>query len=89
MKPLHERQSRLRFCILPGFGVGPDFKAPPPPTVSSFTAEPAKDATGLRWKSGEDIAQDWWTVFRSPQLDALIMESKIRGARYWRRAGFP
>ena len=61
--------------LVSGCTVGPDFKAPPPPTVSSFTAEPAKDATGLRWKSGEDIAQDWWTVFRSPQLDALIKES--------------
>jgi len=62
-------------CLLSGCTVGPDFKAPPPPTVSSFTAEPAKDATGLGWRSGEDIAQDWWTVFRSPQLDALIKES--------------
>ncbi|HWY64987.1 MAG TPA: efflux transporter outer membrane subunit [Rhizomicrobium sp.] len=62
-------------CLVSGCTVGPDFKTPPPPTVSSFTAEPAKDATGLRWKSGEDIAQDWWTVFRSPQLDALIKEA--------------
>jgi NodT family efflux transporter outer membrane factor (OMF) lipoprotein len=63
--------------VLAGCTVGPDFKAPSPPQVSRFTAETnqAKDAAQLRWRAGEDIAQDWWTIFRSPQLDALIKEA--------------
>lgn len=62
---------------LAGCTVGPDFKAPPPPPVSSFTADSgeAGNAAKLRLQAGQDIAADWWKIFRSPQLDALIKEA--------------
>lgn len=66
------------FTALAGCTVGPDFKAPPPPAVSSFTPDPVRTASDLRWQAGQDIAADWWTVFRSPQLDALIKEAFAR-----------
>jgi len=55
--------------------MGPDFKAPAAPSASGFSAEPMKDTVGLHWQRGQDIAADWWTIFHSPQLDALIKDA--------------
>lgn len=62
---------------LAGCMVGPDFKTPSPPSVSSFTPNSgeAGNETNVRLRAGQDIAADWWTIFRSPQLDALIKEA--------------
>ena len=60
---------------LAGCTMGPDFKTPAAPTVSGLSGEPLKDAAGLHWQAGQDIAADWWRIFRSPQLDALIKDA--------------
>lgn len=62
--------------------VGPNFKAPKAPDTSGFTAPnelPAETkATTLpggstqRFVDGLDIQGQWWTLFQSPELDALI-----------------
>ncbi|HWU54027.1 MAG TPA: efflux transporter outer membrane subunit [Rhizomicrobium sp.] len=67
----------LACCLLTGCTVGPDFSAPPPPKVSSFTAgaSPDQAAQNPNWRTGQDISAQWWTVFQSPQLDALIKDA--------------
>ena len=64
-----------------GCAVGPDFKAPPAPRVSGYTREApaptvatAGNAAGpvQRFESGAGIPADWWRLFHSESLDALI-----------------
>jgi len=69
--------------LLTGCSVGPDFKAPVPPNVSNFRAAndrglvglPSTTGKELSWSVGQDISAQWWTIFRSPQLDALVKEA--------------
>ena len=67
-----------------GCVAGPNFKTPAAPDVKSYNAEPidhavatpgvaAGDAQTL--KSGADLQGDWWTLFHSQDLDALIVEA--------------
>ena len=67
-----------------GCTVGPDFKTPPAPSVMSFTPEPlpamtaSTDLTGgdaQHFVMGRDIAAQWWSVFHSDALNALIEQS--------------
>jgi NodT family efflux transporter outer membrane factor (OMF) lipoprotein len=62
---------------LPGCAVGPDFHSPPAPDVRLTPAAlpPATMAAGgvaQRFNPGADIAGDWWNLYRSPELNALI-----------------
>ena len=66
---------------LAGCAAGPDFKRPEPPqdgkyvpgTLQVETAvAPVTGGAAQRFDIGKDIPYDWWTLFRSPQLDALI-----------------
>lgn len=70
---------------LAGCAAGPDFQKPAPPRVSAYTRRPlpaetaaAPGVTGgeaQRFQTGAEIAADWWTLFHSPQLDALVAEA--------------
>ena len=72
-------------CLLAaGCAVGPDFEKPAPPSVSAYTAQPltttaaTPNVTGGEAQSlvqSGDIPADWWTLFHSAPLDALIAES--------------
>ena len=73
-------------CVLPlaGCAVGPNFKKPAAPDVSGYTAQPlqATSATAQvaggesqRFDVGADLSGDWWTLFHSRQLNALIGEA--------------
>ena len=70
-----------------GCAVGPDFKRPAPPVVSGYTREPltttvaspnVQAGEAQRFSNGTDLPGDWWTVFHSPPLDALIEQSLTR-----------
>jgi NodT family efflux transporter outer membrane factor (OMF) lipoprotein len=70
--------------LLAGCTVGPDFRKPPAPDVGGYTAQPlattasAPDVAGgdaQRFVEGSDIPGDWWTLFHSRPLNALIEES--------------
>jgi NodT family efflux transporter outer membrane factor (OMF) lipoprotein len=64
--------------------VGPDFRRPDAPTVSSYTetppaaqieSVPAAGGAGVaqRFTAGE-LPAEWWTLFRSEALDGLVRE---------------
>jgi NodT family efflux transporter outer membrane factor (OMF) lipoprotein len=64
-----------------GCAVGPDFKKPAAPDIKSVTADPLSttaatpNVTGgeaQRFVEGADISADWWTLFKSDDLNALI-----------------
>jgi NodT family efflux transporter outer membrane factor (OMF) lipoprotein len=70
--------------VLTSCAVGPDFKVPASPDVNGYTKEPlaprtsrANQATGLsqHFAPGRDIPQEWWTLFKSRALDALIKQA--------------
>ena len=70
--------------LLSSCAVGPDFRAPAAPEITRYTREPlasrtsAADATGgqpQQFEPGRDIPQQWWTLFKSPALNALIEQS--------------
>ena len=71
----------LSCLVMAGCAVGPDFKRPEPPTVTRYTQgeEPVKTVTAegqaQRFEHGGEIAADWWHLYRSPKLDALIKEA--------------
>jgi NodT family efflux transporter outer membrane factor (OMF) lipoprotein len=68
--------------ILTGCAAGPDFKRPEAPKVTSYTVQPlAKDTVATpeslqgeaqHFVASKDIPFDWWKLFQSPQLNALI-----------------
>jgi NodT family efflux transporter outer membrane factor (OMF) lipoprotein len=68
-------------ALLAGCAVGPNFKKPAAPPVSTYTPAPLS-TTGAttnvsggeaqRFVAGGDIAGDWWTLFHSKQLNDLI-----------------
>lgn len=75
----------LAALLLPlaGCAVGPDFKKPADPPVSDYTSHPAAvtvatDIPGgnaQHFVKGADIAADWWTLFHSKPLNALIEQA--------------
>src|SRR5665213_2383966 len=71
-------------ALMTGCAVGPDFRTPAAPKVNRYTARPlpAKLAStpvaggeAQRFVNGGDIPADWWTLFHSPALNALIERS--------------
>jgi NodT family efflux transporter outer membrane factor (OMF) lipoprotein len=64
--------------------VGPDFAPPPAPPVAGYTSDtpPAPTVTAdvrggaaQTFVVGRDIPGDWWKVFHSKEIDALIAEA--------------
>jgi NodT family efflux transporter outer membrane factor (OMF) lipoprotein len=63
--------------------VGPDFLHPAPPEITRYTREPmvhtsATDvASGQRqvFLPGREIPEQWWALFKSPRLNALIEQA--------------
>ena len=70
--------------LLASCAVGPDFLHPAAPDVAGYTREPlaprtaSTDAPGGRsqhFVAGRDIPQEWWALFKSPALNALVSQS--------------
>src|SRR6202790_3060626 len=64
-----------------GCAVGPDFFHPAAPEITRYTREPLAPRTSSadvaagqsqRFIAGRDIPKEWWAVFKSPALNALI-----------------
>ncbi|MGE5063161.1 MAG: efflux transporter outer membrane subunit [Myxococcales bacterium] len=70
--------------------VGPNFKAPAPPPVSSFTQEAQAQTTtatpgipggqAQHLIPGADIPAEWWTMFHSRRLNDLIEQALAHNA---------
>lgn len=69
---------------LAGCAIGPDFERPALPTASGYTRTPlpastaAADVAGgkaQRFVMGDAITAQWWKLFGSPQLNALIEQA--------------
>ena len=67
-----------------GCAVGPDFHPPAPPDINDYargslaiTTESADVAAGeaQRLIAGGEVPFDWWTLFRSPGLNALVVQA--------------
>ena len=69
--------------VLAGCAAGPDFKAPASPRANGYLlhapgATVAADAAGgdaQTFEVGADIPGDWWTLFHSPALSALVAQA--------------
>jgi NodT family efflux transporter outer membrane factor (OMF) lipoprotein len=66
--------------------VGPDFEAPKPPSVTRYTSpgeatatvassDPGRAVPTQAIALGEKVAADWWTLFRSSDLDVLVKQA--------------
>jgi NodT family efflux transporter outer membrane factor (OMF) lipoprotein len=57
--------------------VGPNFKPPAEPTVTRYISpgETSASMTGQTVALGEKVTADWWTLFRSPDLDQLVKQA--------------
>jgi len=72
--------------VLAGCAVGPDFEHPAGPDVSRYTREPLASRTSStdvkfgqsqHFVNGHDIPADWWRVFHSRPLNALVEKSLV------------
>jgi NodT family efflux transporter outer membrane factor (OMF) lipoprotein len=84
LPPPHSRRALTIAAVaglLAGCAVGPDYSRPQLPASNGYSAVPLPSATASapvvggaeqRFDSAGDIQADWWTLLRSPQLDALI-----------------
>jgi NodT family efflux transporter outer membrane factor (OMF) lipoprotein len=70
--------------LVSGCAVGPDFIRPAPPEIDRYTPDalptqtasaPGPGGAAQRLIAGRDIPGEWWSLFRSPALDALIEEA--------------
>jgi NodT family efflux transporter outer membrane factor (OMF) lipoprotein len=56
--------------------VGPNFQPPKPPATDSYRQNTDVDNPGpIETAIGEKVVDQWWTLFRMPQLDALMREA--------------
>ena len=69
--------------LLASCAVGPDFIHPAAPEITRYTREPiaatsaadVADGARQRFVPDRDIPQQWWALYRSPALNALIERS--------------
>src|ERR1700676_986430 len=61
-------------CWLAACAVGPNFKPPEAPRNAGFApaGQPRPDGQAQRFVDGMDIPGQWWTLFQSAPLNALI-----------------
>jgi NodT family efflux transporter outer membrane factor (OMF) lipoprotein len=67
--------------FMTGCAVGPDFTRPEPPAVTRYThgqapqQTPAADGQAQIFEIGAAIAEDWWRLFNSRELDAVVRKA--------------
>jgi NodT family efflux transporter outer membrane factor (OMF) lipoprotein len=69
------------FCTLAGCAVGPDFVRSDGPQVTHYsrggdpTVTAAAAGTAQQFKLGAEVAADWWRLFGSTRLDAVMADA--------------
>jgi NodT family efflux transporter outer membrane factor (OMF) lipoprotein len=69
--------------LLASCAVGPDFVHPAAPEITRYTREPlastaaaaAPDGQKQHFAEGRDVPDQWWTLFKSRELNALIEQA--------------
>jgi len=70
--------------LLAGCTVGPHYRPPAPPTVTTYDRAPEPSQTvnsagaagaAQHLNPAMDVPAQWWTLFHSPQLDRLVREA--------------
>lgn len=80
-KPIKQFATASAIALLAaGCAVGPDFKRPAAPPVTSYTAEPlamhpAPDVNTQHFAEEMDIPAEWWSLFHSPALNRLVEQA--------------
>ena len=68
-------------ALVSGCTVGPDFRRPPAPALTSYgrpslaATTASSDVAGgeaQRFVPDQELSSQWWTLFQSPPLNALI-----------------
>ena len=76
-------------ALLASCAVGPDFRSPAAPEITRYTREPlalrtssaaVNGGAAQHFDFGRDVPLQWWKVFKSPALDALIAQALQRNA---------
>src|SRR5215475_146589 len=74
--------------MLGACAVGPNFHPPAPPAARDYGSAPSQGTTATasvnggnaqQFIAGMDIPGQWWQVFQSPQLTALV-EQSLKGS---------
>jgi NodT family efflux transporter outer membrane factor (OMF) lipoprotein len=69
----------LAAALVGGCTMGPNFQRPAPPPTDRYTAQALPPQTAgaspQRFLAGGPVAARWWTLFGSPELDALEEEA--------------
>jgi NodT family efflux transporter outer membrane factor (OMF) lipoprotein len=79
--PAAMRVGLLGLLLVCGCSVGPDYVRPKPPQGERYTHEEmpastvAADGQVQHFDPGAKIAADWWRLFNSGQIDALVKEA--------------
>ncbi len=64
-----------------GCAVGPNFERPKPPSIEQYassatpTTTIAAEGKVQNFKQGAEVASDWWRLFNSPKIDAVVKEA--------------
>ena len=64
--------------LLTGCAAGPDYVRPALPPSTGYAPQPLPDTTaggGQHFTVGKKVDADWWTAFRSPALNQLILDA--------------
>lgn len=78
---LRLRASAAMLAVLGGCAVGPDFQRPTPPQTERYTRDALPAATAVadgraqRFATGTALTADWWQLFKSPSLDAVVRQA--------------
>lgn len=84
--PLSAAPSLLLALALSGCVLGPDYKTPESPTGDRYgaTATPAQTVAtpvpggeAQRFLAGRELPEQWWTLFGSEKLNALVSEALV------------
>jgi NodT family efflux transporter outer membrane factor (OMF) lipoprotein len=63
-------------ALLAACTVGPNFRPPAAPTAQGYaTAGDDVNEGTVRAEIGAAVVRDWWTLFRSPELDQVVREA--------------
>lgn len=69
--------------LLAGCAAGPDYHAPAAPDAAAYTPRPVAqtdtaEGVAQRFAPGQDLPAQWWTLFGSPSLNALVEDALRR-----------